>query len=254
MSDTSGTGGFGPATRGVRNKLSTVFSSPSTRSTTQTSHQIGNGKIINASPNNIDALVWQELKKHDKLEEVFLPPELIFYLEEMARFIDTAKAGGLAEVIKKFGLQEESTFPSLRRSISNRAPGNSLSKKDGSEMHSQAGGAFNAGSVKWAEEIDESQDPTQISIRSLVEKIRSNNRYDEALKKSARDILEEYCQRVLHAYVHKDDPWAAKADATLDTQIRGQLDDFFGKHPSADEWTSKKIAKTLEAIAASLTD
>jgi len=254
MSDTSGTGGFGPATRGVRDGLSRNFGSSPRRSAARLSRKIESDGDDKSSSSRINNLLWHELDKQNILEKVLLPPELIFYLKEMAQFIETAKAGGMTEVMKKFGLQERSNFPSLRRLILNRAPGNSLSKKDGSEQHSQAGGAFNAGSVKWAQEFSGQADPTQISILSLVEKIRLNDRYDEALKLSSRKILEEYGKKVIHAFIRTDDPWGPKAGRSLDKEFEKQLDDFFDEHLSAIEWDSTRVAKTLDTLKSFVKD
>lgn len=250
MSDTSGFGGFGPSTRKIRHQIELTFAEvivkygPTAREkrgkklvTTQ-----GDGAALLAN------VVWQQLESDHLLEEVLLPSEIPYYLEAMARFIYGAKRGGLQPVVEEFELRDESKFPSLRRYISSRAPGNSESGDNGSEQHSRAGGAFNAGSARWAQEISGVTDPTQIAIRLLVDLVRSKDRYEEALLLSARRILQEYGERVLRGFIREDDPWRTKATPALIAAFHAQLDQFFADHSSAAEWEPRRIATTLQAL------
>jgi hypothetical protein len=250
MSDTSGTGGFGSAGRAIRQSIRERYTSRA-RGT-----QAGKGKKAKASAEtpagHVQALVWKALGANGKLEEVLLAPELLYYLERMARFIDEAKSGGLDAVVREFGLREESTFLSLRRSISTHAPGNSESSDEGSEQHSRAGGAFTTGSARWAQEISGKSDPTQITVRALVDIIRTGERYDEALLLSARLILQEYGERVIRALLREDETWATKANRDLIPQFHAQLDAFFEKHSASTQWNARRIKKTLESFPAFL--
>lgn len=248
MSDTSGTGGFGPSTRAIRNGLKETFGNKSGGSQSKKGKKDETLGAV-AGP-NVQVLVWQKLDHDHMLKSVLLPSELIYYLDAMARFIDGAKRGGLTTVVNEFGLREESTFPSLRRSITSHAPGNAESSKEGSEQHSRAGGAFNAGSARWAQKISSVTDPTQIVVRLLVDKIRSGDRYDEALMLSARLILREYGERVIHALIREDDAWATKASQRLIDDFDAQLNKFFAEHPSATDWSARRIVRTLEMFPA----
>jgi hypothetical protein len=250
MSDTSGTGGFGSAGGAIRQGLRERYASRP-RSTSP-----GKGKKAKASAEaaagHVQALVWKVLSANGKLDEVLLPPELVYYLKAMASFIDAAKGAGLDAVIEEFGLRTESAFPSLRRVISLRAPGNSESGDEGSEQHARAGGAFTAGSARWAQEVSGQSDPTQITIRALVDIIRSGEHYDEALLKSARFILQEYGERVIQALLREDEAWATKANRQLIAQFHAQLDAFFAEHAASTQWNARRIEKTLESFPAFL--
>jgi hypothetical protein len=250
MSDTSGTGGFGPAGRAIRQALREEYSRR-TRSS-----EAGKEKKAKAPAEapaaHVQTLVWKELGASGKLEEVLLPPELLYYLKSMASFIDEAKGGGLNAVVKKFELRAESAFPSLRRFISTHAPGNSESSDKGSEQHARAGGAFTTGSARWAQEVSGKSDPTQITIRALVDIIRSGERYDEALLLSARLILQEHGERIIRALSREDEAWATKANRQLIPQFHAQLDTFFAEHPASTQWSARRIEKTLESFPAAL--
>lgn len=252
MSDTSGTGGFGPAGRGIRQSIRARYSSGASGS------QSGQRKKAKASPEtpagHVQALVWKGLALGGKLEEVLLAPELLYYLEKMALFIDKAKAAGLDAVVKELGLRTESTFLSLRRLISTHAPGNSESSAQGSEQHARAGGAFATGSARWASQMSGKSDPTQITVQDLVTGIRSGDGYNEALLLSARLILQEYGERVIQAFLREDETWATKAQRQLIAQFHQQLDAFFEKHSASTDWTTRRIKKTLESYPAFLND
>lgn len=268
MSDTSGSGGFGPSGRRIRRQIQIVFG-PSPR------EPKGGGTAVDVTfggagarkrpkkqsqPTGGDsapllpAVLWQPLNDDDILEEVALPPELLYYLKAMARFIYGAKRGGLEAVMEEFELRAESKLPSLRRYISSHAPGNAESSDEGSEQHSRAGGAFNAGSVRWALEFSGITDPTQIAIRDLVDKIRAADRYEEALLLSPRRILQEYGERLIRGTMREDDPWRAKAVPALIKEFHTQLDKFFAEHSSATKWEPQRIQKTLERFPPFLLD
>jgi hypothetical protein len=250
MSDTSGFGGFGPATRGIRGNLEITFG-PTVR--TRSTKKKRPAPTDRTAP-VVSAVVWQPLHNDKLLEKVLLPVEILYYLKAMARFIDGAKSGGLKTVVDEFGLRDESNFPSLRRSIASRAPGNSESGKEGSEQHSRAGGAFNTGSARWAQKISGVTNPTGISILQLVGAIRSSDRYDEALLLSARRILQEYGESVIRALIKEDDPWAATATRKLIEDFHAQLNQFFAEHGSAEEWNASRIAGTLKEFPAFVRD
>lgn len=246
MSDTSGTGGFGPAGRAIRQALREEYGR---RTRSADAGKEKKAKALAGAPSaHVQTLVWKALDANGKLKEVLLPPELVYYLKAMARFIDEAKGGGLDAVVKEFSLRAESTFPSLRRFIVTHAPGNSESQDEGSEQHGRAGGAFTAGSARWAQGITGKSDPTQITIRALVDIIRLGERYDEALLLSARLILQEHGERVIRALLREDDAWATKANRHLIPQFHTQLNTFFAEHPASMQWNSRRIEKTLESF------
>ncbi|MEA2329763.1 MAG: hypothetical protein QOE68_4722, partial [Thermoanaerobaculia bacterium] len=132
MSDTSGSGGFGPSTRKIRHQIQIRFGPGSAGATMKFG-----GAAPQKKPKKRDAAVgtggapilqevlWQPLDDDHMLTDVVLPPEIVYYLKAMSRFIYGAKRGGLAAVVEEFELREESKFPSLRRYISSHAPGNS---------------------------------------------------------------------------------------------------------------------------------
>jgi len=255
MSDTSGSGGFGSAGGAIRTNLERSFGR---RSRAAGARRAGGGSGTGRKPRNGDgdagtvpdpddplAGIWTVLDEHELLVQSVAPPELLYYVKEMARFIDEAKRADLAGVVRRFDIRETAMFPSLRRVIKSRAPGNAESGADGSEQHSRAGGAFNAGSTRWAESLSGVADPTQVAVRGLVDTIRTGDAYDRALKLSARLILEEYVERVLRAFIRADDPWAAKATARLVADAHTQLDEFFARYPATDAWMTGRIAATL---------
>lgn len=268
MSDTSGSGGFGPSGRKIRRQIQTVFGPPprepkgggtaievkfggaGTRKKPKKQAHPADGDGAPLLP----AVLWQPLNENAILEEVALPPELLYYLKAMARFIHGAKRGGLEAVMEAFELRAESKFPSLRRYITSHAPGNAESSDEGSEQHSRAGGAFNAGSVRWAQEFSGITDPTQISIRDLVQKIRAKDRYEEALLLLPRLILQEYGERLIRGMMREDDPWRAKATPALIKEFHRQLDKFFAEHSASTEWEPQRIEKTLDAFPPFLLD
>ncbi len=247
MSDTSGSGGFGPATRAIRTALRITFG-PAEREGGQAKAR-GADVLGGGDQPILQTAVWWRLDKGDMLEDVLLPPELLYYLEQMARFIDGAKKGGLPGVVRALGLREDSQFPSLRRAITRRAPGNAESRDEGSEQHGRAGGAFNAGSARWAVQMSGLKDPTQVSIRQLVDEI-GGDRYDEALLLAARRILEEYGERLFRGLIREDDPWGEPAAKRLIADFGAQLDAFFAKYSSATDWSASRLAKTLERFPA----
>ena len=255
MSDTSGSGGFGPSTRKIRKQIQIVFDPTATKvkfgsaATAKKPKKRQDAIGVGGAP-ILPAAVWQPLADDHILEKVVLPPELLYYLHAMSRFIYGAKRGGLPAVMEEFELREESKFPSLRRYISSHAPGNSEGDADGSEQHSRAGGAFNAGSARWAQELSGIADPTQVTIRQLVDLIRSRDRYEQALLLSPRRILQEYGERL----IREDDPWRAKATPALIKEFHAQLDKFFAEHSEATEWEPQRIEKTLEEFPVFLRD
>lgn len=269
MSDTSGSGGFGPATRKIRKQIQIVFGpaaakvkyggSATAKQTTKGQAATGGSGAGGSGAGGgggpiLSTAVWQPLADDDILEKVVLPPELLYYVKAMSRFIHGAKRGALPAVVEEFELREESKFPSLRRYISSHAPGNSEGNADGSEQHSRAGGAFNAGSARWGQELSGIADPTQITIRQLVDLIRSRNRYEQALLLSPRRILQEYGERLIRGLIREDDPWREKATPALIRDLHAQLGRFFAEHSAATEWEPQQIEETIEDLPALLRD
>jgi hypothetical protein len=266
MSDTSGSGGFGSSGGAIRSGISRSYGgggsarrSAAEKKSTRKKGSKGGGSTdgaggtggaggAGAAENPLSTLVWTVLDDNKMLEDVLLPAELLYYVTEMARFIDTAKKSGLAGVVKAFEIRESATFPTLRRSIKVKAPGAAESKQEGSEQHSRAGGAFNSGTFGWAQALTRIDDPTQISIQALVDAIQKSDAYERALKLSARLIIEEYIERVIGAFIRVDDPWAKKATSGLRSDAHAQLDGFFAKHEPVSYWTSTRVEKTLAAF------
>jgi hypothetical protein len=269
MSDTSGSGGFGASGRKIRRQIQIVFGPPERkpeRGSTAVQVKFGGTgapekkRTKQAKPAGGDGaavlpgVLWQPLADDDNLERVALPPELLYYLKAMARFIYGAKRGGMAAVMDEFELRAESKFPSLRRYISSHAPGNSDSDDEGSEQHSRAGGAFNAGSARWAQEFSGIADPTQIAVSLLVDQIRTKDRYEEALLLSPRRIIQEYGERLIRGLMRADDPWRDQATPALIKEFHRQLDKFFAEHSAATEWEPQRIEKTLDEFPGFLLD
>lgn len=268
MSDTSGSGGFGPSGRKIRRQIQIVFGPPPRApkgGTTAVEVKFGGvedrkrpKKQARAAGDGgaplLPAVLWRPLNDDGLLEEVTLPPEILYYLKGMGSFIYGAKRGGLETVMKEFELRAESNFPSLRRHIVSHAPGNAESSDEGSEQHSRAGGAFSAGSVRWAQEFSGTTDPTAIAIRDLVDKIRVRDRYEEALLLAPRRILQEYGERLIRGTMREGDPWREKAILALIDEFHTQLDRFFAGHSSATEWEPQRIEKTLERFPPFLLD
>ncbi len=191
--------------------------------------------------------IWRNLYNGGRLEAVLRPPEILYYLREMARLIEAAKFGDLAEYMKEFEIRETSSFNILRRRIGNRAPGNAQSDADGSEHHNRAGGAFLVGSKDWAEELTKQDDPTQVLVSDLVKVIRDDN-FARALVLSARLILQDYGQRVIRRSIRKDDAWGEKAAQAMIDEYHTQLGRFFTSNNSAAKWRSSSIEATLEGF------
>lgn len=268
MSDTSGSGGFGPSGRKIRRQIQIIFGPPERlppRAPTAVKVKFGAAEERRTPKKQarpaggggepvLPAILWQPLNDDGILEEVTIPPEILYYLKAMGRFIYGAKRGGLEAVMEEFELRAESKFPSLRRFIASHAPGNAESSDEGSEQHTRAGGAFNAGSVRWAQEFSGTTDPTVIAIRELVDKIRVRDRYEEALLLSPRRILQEYGERLIRGTMREEDPWRARAVPALIEEIHDQLDRFFAEHSSATEWEPQRIEKTLERFPPFLLD
>jgi len=250
MTDTSGKTGFGSAGKRIRREYSSAFngrpgSGARRESKAQTLSPVA-GSVLKS--------LWQYLHEANLLDVVLMPPELVYYLKEMARFIDTAKRLGLSGVSRTFEVRETSPFLSIRRVVSSRAPGNSQSEAEGSEHHNRAGSAFVAGSARWAQEMTGINDPTQISLRVLVEKIGAGHNYDRAIMLSAKLILQEYGQRVIRSPIRDDDTWGKRAMPALLAEFQKQLDLFFAKHNSSADWALRRLEQTLEELASSLLD
>jgi hypothetical protein len=233
MSDTSGGGGLGSAGRQIRLNLKGQF---------------GGGPRSAAGEAVLPAIIWQPLEDQDLLDALLLPSELLYYLQQMATFVETARRSGLEAVAQAFGVREASTFPSVRRVIKIRAPGNSGSRRQASEHHDRAGAAFDSGSARWAQEITGIDDPTQIPVTLLIDRIRAGDDYGRALKLSARLIIQEYGQRVIRAAIREDDTFRRAADKRLISEFHAQLDRFFARHDSPSAWTSARIPDTAARL------
>lgn len=249
MSDTSGTGGYGPSLRGIREGIRSSYG-PSRRATRSAAARAtpGKGEESDAKGNrDARTLVWAKLAADGTLEDVLVPQELEYYVRALAEFIDTAKTEGLAGVTSKYGLEEDANFPSFRRLTARKAPGNQDSKKVGSEHHSKAGGAFAAGTTEWVKEMTRVGDPTQVSIRTLVEAIRVHDAYDRALVVGARAIITQYGERVIQAVVPTNEWMTETAVKDLTGDFENDIDAFMSEHP-AEDWGSGKVAHTLKQL------
>lgn len=252
MTDTSGSSGLGSAGRQIRLNLKGHFWGARRRRTREPHADGDPSKPAQAkapSSETVAAIlpvtIWQPLDDQDLLDALLLPSELLYYLQQMATFVETARRSGLDAVAKAFGVREASTFPSVRRVIKIRAPGNSASRRQASEHHDRAGGAFDSGSAHWAQEISGIDDPTQIPIQLLIDRICAGDEYARALKLSARLIIQEYGERVIRAAIREDDPFRRAANKRLITEFHAQLDRFFARHDSPSAWTSARVRDTV---------
>jgi hypothetical protein len=275
MTDTSGRSGFGVAGRKIRTDIKRRFGGgggggrkkprPSPPTTTFTFRFTEKGGVHTVTPipvskpevepSGVPAMIpivtksfWTHLGEAGRLETVLLPSELLYYLKEMARFIETANKAGLQGVAKAFEIRETSTFFILRRRISSRAPGSSDSDAEGSEHHTRAATAFNRGAIRLAEELTGIDDPTQVMVSRLVQEIQNDDTFQRALVLSARLILQEYGELVISRPFRSGETWAEPAKYEMVAGFRAQLNDFFTKHNEAKYWREAAIEKTLRSF------
>jgi hypothetical protein len=262
MTDSSGGSGFGPAGTKIRLDLKRRYGTRSkgrskakqrpkkgaiSRPPTREALASGPSPATEGPP-LVTAALWHNLRSAKRLESVLLPPELLYYLRELARFVEIARTDGLARVVEEFGIRETSTFNILRRKIGSRAPGNTDSGDQGSEHHSRAGGAFLVGSKDWAQEMTGEADPTQVLVGDLVEAIRRQEDLAKPLMLSARLILNDFGQRVIRRSIRQDDPWGTQAAGTMIREYYAQLDAFFAQHAKAARWRAASIEGTLKEL------
>lgn len=176
--------------------------------------------------------------------EVFTAPELIYYLQKMARLIQKS-ASGPEEAAEEFGVRPDSAFSALQRKIRLGAPGNSASDAEGSNHHIRALRAFQAGSSKWAKELTKAADLTVVTVKHVVMAVARN--IDKALLSSPRAILEDYVDQVVAPFI-SDDADLSRLSDQLRQKAKPRLDAFFKRFDKPAQWVESRIPSTMKAF------
>jgi hypothetical protein len=185
--------------------------------------------------------VWPELIKAGVYEDMFTAPELIYYLQQMARFIQMTP-GGVEEMAAEFKVRPDSPFSVLQRKIRQGAPG-------ASAHANRAAGSFQAGSNRWAIDLVKRRDPAVFTVNHVVMAVKRD--VDRALVSSPRPILDEYVKQVVDSVI-SDDPQLELLSARLQKEYTRQLQSFFARFDDPLDWTELGIPVTMKSFPAML--
>ncbi len=189
--------------------------------------------------------VWEPLAKEGVLDPLFRASELIYYLQQMARFIQRCTNGSAEDAAQEFGVHATSPFNRLQRRIREGAPGNVQSDLQKSEHHHRATRAFMAGSTNWAKQILNREDATTITIEQIAAIVQRDS--DRALVLAPRLILLDYGEQVYGTFVTRDENGVSIAEKHMREEYQSQLERFFTKY-GASHWTERNIPKTMAAF------
>jgi hypothetical protein len=181
-------------------------------------------------------------------EDVFTAPELIYYLEQMARFIQESASG--EKVAEVFGVRDDSVFAALQRKIRLAAPGNTASGDEGSDSHKRALDAFQSGSSRWARERTKAKDVLRITVKLLSTAVRQD--VDDALLSSPRAILHDYVDHVVVGSFLGGDPVLKALEIQTRREYQAKLDAFFDRFDKPGHWVATRIEKTMESFPQAL--
>lgn len=246
MTDTGRAKGFKGSRAKARRRLRNL-SPDAWRSGGKSPRPHGGGGIIGVGPPPLPigpppiCNVWDELEKVNVFESMFTAPELIEYLQSMARFIESTREGADAAAAG-FGVQKDSLFASLQRKIRHRVTPHTAHAD-------RAARAFRSGSNRWATHLVKGRDPTNITVLHVT--LALEDRSESALTESAKRILEEYVREVVDSVTFGDVQLERRSNQ-LTRQAKELLDTFFDDHGSASEWTEKNIPLTMADFPAAL--
>jgi hypothetical protein len=208
--------------------------------------QEGRGGTLTLGP--IQPLIIAALDDAGVTEDVFTAPELIYYLEQMARFIQESAHG--EKVSEVFGVRDDSVFAALQRKIRLAAPGNTASGDQGSDSHKRALDAFQSGSSKWARERTKAKDVLRITVKVLSTAVRQD--VDAALLSSPRAILHDYVDHVVVGSFLGGDPVLKSLHDQTRREYQAKMDAFFARFDKPGHWVATRIEKTMESFPQAL--
>jgi hypothetical protein len=251
MTDTGGGKGFSGSRGKARNnlrKLASLLDEGGSGASKRKGGGGAKGKPPKPSPGPtpmpdriLPSAVWPELLKAGVYEDMFTAPELIYYLQQMARFIQKIPSGG-EEVAAAFNVRPDSPFSVLQRKIRQGAPGTS-------SHASRATHAFQAGSNRWAIDLVKRRDPAVFTVNHVVMAVRNN--VEGALLSSPRAILDEYVKQVVDSLI-SDDPKLELLSERLRREYTTQLQPFFARFNDPSDWMEMRIPVTMKAFPAML--
>lgn len=251
MTDTGGGKGFSGSRGKARNnlrKLASLLDEGASGASKQKGGGGTKGKRPKPSPGPtpmpdriLPSVVWPELVKAGVYDDMFTAPELIYYLQQMARLIERTPSGA-EEVAAAFDVRPESPFSALQRKIRMGVPSTSAHAR-------RATHAFQAGSNRWAIDLVKHRDPALFSVNDVVRVVK--NKFEGALLSSPRDILDEYVKQVVDSLI-SDDPKLELWTERLRTEYTAQLERFFGRFGEPSSWTEQGIPVTMKSFPATL--
>lgn len=243
MSDTGGDAGLGGSRGKARRKLKKYISAPGGGGGGEPKPS-GGAQVPDRSIADPLSTILDSLDDVGVYEEVFTAPELIHYLQQMARLIQKS-ASGADEAAAAFGVRSDSAFSALQRKIRIGAPGNTASGEEGSMHHIRALHAFMAGSSKWAKEMTKVADLTVVTVKNVGTAVARN--LDRALLSSPRAILEEYVDQVVASFI-SGDPDLLGLSKRFRGDAKARLDAFFKRFDKPDSWLESKIPSTMRSF------
>jgi hypothetical protein len=190
--------------------------------------------------------IWKPLQKQTNLRDAFLRSEITDYLKSFARFIEKARAGESQSFLKEFGLDEQSAFVTLQRSI-RTAKG----RKEETEYQGAAQRAFQLGSEAWARELLHKTDPTKFKVKDIVEGIRRDS--ETALVSAEQLVLFEYGERLLKSAV-PGGTTGNKEIASVLRDYRENCKEFARENPNGTSWDSEALISTVQDYYSQLTE
>lgn len=190
--------------------------------------------------------IWKPLQKQTNLRDAFLRSEITDYLKSLARFIEKARAGESQSFLKEFGLDEQSAFVTLQRSI-RTAKG----RKEETEYQGAAQRAFQLGSEAWARDLLHKTDPTKFKVNDIVEGIRRDS--ETALVSAEQLVLFEYGERLLKSAV-PGGTTGNKEIASVLRDYRENCKEFARKNPNGTSWDSEALISTVQDYYSQLTE
>lgn len=251
MTDTGGGKGFSGSRGKARNnlrKLASLLDEGGSGASKQKGGGRTKGKPPKPSPGPasmpdriLPSMVWPELLKAGVYEDMFTAPELIYYLQQMARLIQKTPSGA-EEVAAAFDVRPESPFSALQRKIRQGMPNTSAHARRSTH-------AFQAGSNRWAIDLVKHRDPAVFSVTDVVRVVK--NKVDGALLSSPRDILDEYVKQVVDSLI-ADDPKLELWSERLRQEYTAQLQRFFARFDDPSSWMEERIPVTMKSFPAML--
>jgi len=192
-------------------------------------------------------IVTSSMQDAGVLDEVFTAHELLYYLKQMARFIQKVADGGAEGAAEAFGVQTDSLFSTLQRRIRRGAPGNAVSGEEGTDSHQRALTAFQVGSSKWAKYLTKAKDIVVVTVNHVALVVSRN--VDESLVSSPYAILEEYIDLVVASFLAGE--FAHLIDGAR-KEYRKKLKDFLAQHDEPSQWVEAAIDRTMASFPKAL--